>query len=182
MKLLPASALWILTGVMAAFCSCAASRNPVVSQVRPLSAMSLADTSQSTGWDLNSLSPAEGTVLTDRRKTDVSVQLTASGTFSYFVSMSANNKAFRPFIASSIAGNGQANLSVKVTWLIKSKGKLETIVVRLYMVDLSPSGQTKTVTLLGQIMRNYNVVCDQKKCWLIRFFRVHIFCSCQNPS
>lgn len=174
--------LLLLFSFTFALSGCAVKLNPAATRMPTHETGALTDVGSTSVWKLNDLDPSEGIVLTDRQKTNVSVVLSASGTFNYFVTLSANNKAFGPFIANVFSDSGETDLKVKVTWPVKPKGKYEDIIVRLYRVTTSDSGQTKTVTLLEEITRRYDIICDRKKWWLIRFVRAHIFCSCRTVS
>lgn len=170
---------WLMFGFLGSLIGCAVKLPPTDRQMENPSVRHSKLGGTKSHWELDSLSPLEGTVLIDRRKTRFSIIWHGVGTYEYFISLSANNKVFRPFFVQVVAANGETSLKEKLIWQVKVKGKREDIVIGLYGVSLSNSRQTKTITLLKEIHRGYDIICDGKKCWLIRFLRTHIFCSCK---
>lgn len=171
---------------LALFCSltitlygCFSGRAPLVSREISSEATVLADTVAQASWTLDSLRPPEKTVLIDGQVTPVSITMTASGNGQYSLGLSVAGRHFRPFLLGIQQGPGQIDFASKITWYLKPKGKSETIDVNLYRIDTSTSGKTKVTTLLKQVRRTYDVVCNEKECGVILFFKKHVFCSCR---
>ena len=130
-------------------------------------------------FTLDTLRPVEKTVLTDGQISSMSVHLTASGAGNYFVQLWANGKKFRPFkIYILQTPSSQAYFSGTIIWFVKVKGRNEQIIVRLYQIETSETGDTKVTTLVREIQRNFGVICNKKAFFVERFFKEHILCSC----
>ena len=164
---------------------CASRRAPDVLRHEPtLLGTSLSPPASST-WGLENLRPEGRTVLIDGQRIPIAIDMKASGDGQYALQLSANQKQYRPFELRTQQGTGEIDFSGEISWLVKVKGKNETVIITvgLYRVEEERSKKTEVRTLLRQFKRQYDVMCNEKECAVILFFkRIFRSCRCQSPT
>ena len=162
-------------------CGCSSERAPsfIKQEIQGLKLQASGDSTAT--WALDSLRPAELTVLVHGQTNAVSVAMVATCSGNYRLELWANGKRFRAFKLLLIqTALSQTKFSGKVSWFLKVRGKTETVIVRLYKIEEMPDGDTQIKTLLKEIKRNYNVVCNNHEPAIILFLQKHVFCSCKT--
>lgn len=138
--------------------SCASLNAPLALRPKSTCIIQPLNKISSSTWDIDSLYPIEGTILSRRHSTVISVFVELKGEGQYLLQLSTARKNYKPQCYLLVASeSGQVELSANVKWYIKPKRKVESISIALYRVDKSKTGKTETLTLLKQIRREYDV-------------------------
>lgn len=134
----------------------------------------------SSTWGLANLQPDENTILIDGKTIPISIDIKTSGTSNYALTFSTNKDEFRPFLIQTTQGSGEIDFSGTVTWFVDVRGTSETVKMSLYHIDRSPSRNTEVKTLVRQITRNYQIVCDKNEFAVILMLkRLFGLCKCE---
>ena len=136
-------------------------------------------------WTLENLKPVETTVLIEGTTAPVSIELKLSGPTSsnnkYLLQFSTPKNHFHPFSIETAGVGGELDFSGTVTWFLDVSGISETITMALYRVDRSESGRTVTKTLVKDITRTYQVICNEDDFFLLLALK-RLFCLCEHRS
>ena len=117
-------------------------------------------------WVLDNLNPIETAVLIDGKPAPISIDLKLTGLAGsdnkYVLQLSTTKLHFHPFEVETIGVSGGLDFAGTVTWYLDVSGKREKVAITLYRVDRSESNQTLNRTLVQEISRSYQVICDEK--------------------
>jgi hypothetical protein len=79
----------------------------------------------------------------------------------YVLQFSTSREDRHPFVIQTVGGGGELDFGGTVTWFSRVFGTSENVTMALYYMDRSESGQTVTKTLLQQVGRTYQIVCNK---------------------
>jgi hypothetical protein len=132
---------------------------------------------------IDNLKPDETTILTDGKKTSVSIDMTLSEPISaakYVLEFSAGDHKWDPFIITTVGENGELEFSGTVSWYLRVYGESATVDMALYEVDQSDSGRTVTKTLVQEIRRTYQIECNKDECAMVLALKRWLgLCNCK---
>jgi hypothetical protein len=66
---------------------------------------------------------------------------------------------------------GELDLDGTITWFAKVSGISTTITMALYEIERSESGGTVTSTLVREVTRKYQVICDDQRFFIVGALR-----------
>lgn len=175
--------LLVCVYVLLSLCACGRFSTPAPSITRhdiSIESFEFKDLSKFTAR-IGNLVPSEETILIDGKTIPISVDIKIFGDSHYCLIFSTNEEEFRPFIIKTMVGVGDIEFSGTATWFLDVHGINETVQMSLYHIDQSESGKTEVKTLVSQIKRKYQIVCDEKEFFIVlmlkRFFGL---CICEK--
>ena len=174
-----ATPILLLCCMLFIVCGCVSVRDAKVVRRHPADAAALA--SHAAAWSLDNLSPAANTVLEQGDSIPVSIDMKAHGDGYYLLKLSATRNKFRPFVVDMNVENvgGSVDFSGQMTWFMRARRKSENVTISLYQIRTAGLNRADT-SMLQQINRRYDVICNKKQGAFILFFkRLFLICKCK---
>jgi hypothetical protein len=136
-------------------------------------------------YTLAHLNPEEQLILIDGKAVSFSIELKVFGpivgTDQYELHFATSKRRFRPFTVVTTGTAGELQFDGTVAWVAKSAGTTNTVTMALFRVERSQSGQTVRTTLLQEVRRTYQVVCDEHRFFLVAAYK-RLFNLCRAPE